>query len=277
MMNKNLLAPFDTETTGTSVENDRILTAFIGVMDRSTKSLTEKHDWLIDVGQEIPAGATAIHGITTEKMVAEGRKDVGMAVFEIAQRIDILDRQAIPFVIFNAPFDLTLTDRELRRHMGIKNFRAPHVVIDPMVLDKAIDPFRKGKRTLTVTAAHYGVPVLENAHDAEADCIMAGQLAIEILKHPKLVNLSLEQIHEKSIAAKVGQQTGFRRYLYGKNDKDASASIEAARLDSEFEPNPEAYFAKMEAEIRNNHKIEKENIGKISGEWPMYVHPENKE
>ena len=49
-------------------------------------------------------------------------------------------------------------------------------VIDPLVIDKAVDRYRKGKRTLEAAAELYGV-ALDDAHDAGADAIAAGRVA----------------------------------------------------------------------------------------------------
>lgn len=234
------IAVFDTETDGVDTDNCHIVTAFLGLMN-SDGELIEKHDWLIDFGGEIPEGASDIHGITTERMRAEGRKDVSKAIFEIAQKLDIYDRAGIPVVIYNAPFDLTLTDREMRRH-GFNTFRAPRIVIDPFVIDKQVDKYRKGSRKLVDTAPIYGVKVLENAHDAEADCTMTGQVALKLLQHPKLKGLTLEQIHAKTVASKAEQARSFR-----------------------------AYKLKQANEIPDEDERDEAiaNALKISGEWPM--------
>lgn len=211
MATPSKIAVFDTETTGTSVENDRILTAFLGIMTPDGE-LVEEFEWVIDPGVEIPDGAAEVHGYTTERIRAEGRKDVSKAIFEIAQKLDIYDKQGIPIAIQNAPFDLTLMDREMRRH-GWTTFRAPNHVIDGYVLDKALDKYRKGSRKLVDTARHYGVPVSENAHQAREDCIMAGRLAYKILEHPRLKDMPMGQIHAKTRASKKEQSDSFREYL----------------------------------------------------------------
>ncbi|NUQ88686.1 MAG: 3'-5' exonuclease, partial [Glycomyces artemisiae] len=51
------LLGFDTETTGVSVEQDRIVQAALVTGTGSTT-------WLIDPGVTIPPGATRVHGIT---------------------------------------------------------------------------------------------------------------------------------------------------------------------------------------------------------------------
>src|SRR5882762_6230863 len=57
---RGVLAGFDTETTGRDPHDVRIVSAAL------VTSEGEKWTFLIDPGVEIPAEATAIHGITTE-------------------------------------------------------------------------------------------------------------------------------------------------------------------------------------------------------------------
>src|SRR4051794_3644780 len=54
------LVAFDIETTGVRPTVDRIVTAAVAVVGGGLPS--EHHDWLVDPGVEIPAGATAVHG-----------------------------------------------------------------------------------------------------------------------------------------------------------------------------------------------------------------------
>jgi len=149
------LVGFDLETTSPDPETARIVTACIVTGDGV-------HQWLVDPGVDIPAGATAVHGISTEQARAEGRPAVE-AVLEI---LDTLEQQRVPVVAFNACYDFTVLDREARRH-GLEPF-VPVVVVDPFVLDKQLDRYRKGSRKLVDVAAHYGVR-LDDAHTADAD------------------------------------------------------------------------------------------------------------
>lgn len=79
----------------------------------------------------------------------------------------------------NAPFDLTLLDRELKRHRASSPAgcpgNTPPCVLDPRVLDKHLDRYRKGRRTLTDLCELYGV-VLNGAHDAAADAAASLEL-----------------------------------------------------------------------------------------------------
>ncbi|MCT9819999.1 exonuclease domain-containing protein [Microbacterium sp. W1N] len=164
---------FDLETTGVDVSSDRIVTAHVGVLDE-TGAVVESHSWMADPGVEIPAGATAVHGITTERARAEGRPAAAV-VAEVVAALRGLFAAGIPVVAYNAPYDFSLLKYEALRH-GLTPIAAPAPVIDPLVLDKAHDRFRKGKRTLEVVAAHYAV-TLTGAHDAAADAIAAGRVA----------------------------------------------------------------------------------------------------
>lgn len=211
---------FDLESTGVDIESDRIVTATV-VRD-VPGSAPEKHNWLVDPGVEIPAGATEVHGITTEHARANGR-DAAEAVREIvhtlADHLCILDGP--PLVIYNAPFDHSLLDRECRRY-GIPTLadyaeaaRVQIYTIDPLVIDKAGNRFVKGKgqRRLTPTCARYGV-TLDNAHNSEADVVAAIALARAMVKeYPQIGAAPLEKLHEWQVRWHTSQTHSFADFL----------------------------------------------------------------
>ncbi|MFC7307727.1 3'-5' exonuclease [Streptomyces monticola] len=168
------LAAFDTETTGVDVENDRIVSAAIVVQD-SAGARPRSTRWLINPGVPVPAAATEIHGLTEDHLQRNGRWP-SPVVEEIARELGELSAGGRPLVVMNAPFDLTLLDRELRRHRASSLARYleshPLHVLDPRVLDKHLDRYRKGRRTLTDLCAQYEVELAE-AHDAAADALAA--------------------------------------------------------------------------------------------------------
>jgi DNA polymerase-3 subunit epsilon len=186
------LGVFDTETTGVDTENDRIVTAYIGVMDR-TGTLVETFEWLINPGIPIPEGAAAVHGVTTEKAQADGVAALDGVTGIVAKLRELVER-GIPLVAFNGRYDMTITDREARRH-GIDPLLHFHL-IDPFVIDRQVDKYRKGKRKLTDVARHYGFE-LENAHTADADAIMAGRVAWKLIEDTatKYRLTSLDELH----------------------------------------------------------------------------------
>ena len=168
-----LVGVFDLETTGVDVETDRIVTAHVGVIDGSG-AVVHARDWLADPGVDIPEGATAVHGITTEHARSEGRA-ASEVVADVVDALRGLFAAGIPVVAYNACYDFSLLRHEAMRH-GIPALKNPAPIIDPLVLDKAHDRYRRGKRTLEAVAAHYAVP-LEGAHDACADAVAAGRVA----------------------------------------------------------------------------------------------------
>lgn len=70
-------------------------------------------------------------------------------VEEIARALAEQCAAGRPLVVMNAPFDLTLLDRELKRHrassLGPYLQNSPLCVLDPRVLDKHLDRYRKGR------------------------------------------------------------------------------------------------------------------------------------
>lgn len=195
------LAAFDIETTGVDPQSDRIVTAAVSLVGDARPS--ESHNWLVDPGVEIPAGATAVHGITTDQARADGQ-DPAEAVDEITAVLADQLLRGVPVIAFNARFDLTCLDREARRHGVVplvERVGGPNglLVVDPFVLDKQYDRYRRGKRTLGAVCEHYRVR-LDAAHTANADAIAAARVAwrlgqaIEELRVTELAVLHAQQI-----------------------------------------------------------------------------------
>ena len=204
------LGVFDLETTGIEVETSRIVSAHVGVINSHGESV-EFTDWLADPAVEIPAQASAIHGISTERAREEGRPAVDVIREIVASVRAILDRK-IPLVIFNAPYDLTVLNREAVRH-GIPQLIAPSPVIDPLVIDKAVDRYRKGKRTLEAAAANYGVE-LTAAHDAAADAVAAGRVAQAIgRRFSSELGADITAIHLLQVGWSADQAASFQDYM----------------------------------------------------------------
>lgn len=204
---------FDLETTGIDVETARIVTAFIGdVVADGDGGVTVDGDMdlLVNPGVEIPERATAVHGITTEHAAAHGI-DPATAAPLLAASIAEAASQGIPMVVFNAPYDFTLLDRELRRHGKPPLNMDGVIVIDPLVLDKTFDKYRKGKRTLEVTARYYGVP-LDDAHTARADAVATGRLALVLARHPLFAGRPLDAMTKLQADWYASQAWGFQLY-----------------------------------------------------------------
>lgn len=174
----------DLETSGVNRDKDRVVTATVGVMPFDGEPVIT--EWIADPGIEIPKEASDIHGYTTERVRTEGRPaaDVIAEISNVLTAELLKDPEPRPLVIYNAPFDISMFIREERRH-GIPSFLdavtdafGALFVICPLTIDKALNPFVKGKgmRKLEPTAARYGVE-LKNAHDATADATATGMVA----------------------------------------------------------------------------------------------------
>jgi DNA polymerase-3 subunit epsilon len=190
------LLGFDTETTGVLARADRIVAA--ALVDREA-DLTRTTTWLLDPGVEIPAPASAVHGITTEHVRTHGRPPAE-ALAEIAGRIADGLRRGVPVVAFNARFDLALLDAELARH-GLATLterlgHRPRPVLDPLVLDRALRPDAEGARRLVDVCAAYGVRPAGELHAADVDARATLDLLAAIAReHPALAAQPAEQVH----------------------------------------------------------------------------------
>ncbi|MEY3028969.1 MAG: hypothetical protein RL198_366 [Actinomycetota bacterium] len=174
------IAAFDLETTGLDLSEARIVTACVVELGTDGTPISNPREWLVNPGVSIPEVATSVHGITNEVAQREGMPPI-RAIAEIVSALSDLQQRKVPVAIFNAPYDLTILRAECARY-SLPALDA-RLIVDPLVLDRKFVPFRRGKRTLTVLADAYGVP-LENAHDSTADAIAAGQLAqLQIATH----------------------------------------------------------------------------------------------
>ena len=182
---------FDLETTSPLPEEARIVTAGISLVGGGEETVLR--DWLIrPEGFEIPAEATEIHGVSQELAVAEGMPVVD-ALGEILSAILDGTDGGVPLVVFNAPYDCTVLDRELRRHMAGSwaddlwrpGERRPAVVVDPATIDRHLDRFRPKR-----VAAHSlegccqvwdaVVDRVDGVHGASVDALAACRLAFRL-------------------------------------------------------------------------------------------------
>lgn len=173
------LMGFDLETTGVNPETARIVTATLILSNPAERKCWVKN-WLVNPGIPIPAEASAVHGVTDAEAQARGMEPA-QAVAEIVAALDwIRDAYgAVPLCIFNAPYDLTVLDHEIGRHAPQLTgwlARANLSVIDPLVIDRASDRYRRGSRKLAAICGHYGV-ALTDAHTSQGDTLATVALA----------------------------------------------------------------------------------------------------
>lgn len=181
-MSSAKFAVFDTETTGVDTGYDRIV-QFFGALADENGNLIETREWFINPGVPIPEEAAGVHGFT-EEFLAENGGDPKEVLLEIKEWLS--SNRHLISVAFNMNFDLSVLDAEFKRHGISETFgtwmRDEAKLVDGIVIDRHKDKYRKGKRTLEATAAHYGVPFdPELAHDAGYDVEVTAKVTKKIL------------------------------------------------------------------------------------------------
>lgn len=219
---------FDTETTGVDPRTDRIVTAALVMRDtRETRQRT----WLVDPGVEIPQAASDVHGITTDHARAEGVQP-RQALEELATELTSAVRAGVPVVAYNACFDVPLLEHELAR-WGLPTLTdrlggPPGPVLDPLVIDRALDRERPGKRKLVDLCRHYRVPTRAALHTAEVDVLATLDLLDCLLRtFPELCGRSLEELHG-------WQRAWHRAWAVSHNDQRLREGLTGPGVDLEW-------------------------------------------
>ncbi|MFB9566581.1 exonuclease domain-containing protein [Saccharopolyspora hordei] len=218
------LLAFDLETTGTDTVHDRIVTA--AVVAIVPGQAPRVRTWLADPGVEIPDGAARVHGITTDHARRHGR-DAAEVVADVAEALGESWCASTPLCVFNAPFDLSLLQAELRRHHD-RDLDLAGPVVDPRCLDKHLDRYRRGKRTLADLCAHYRVRH-DAAHEAAGDALACARLAWRLAKaHPAAIGTRpLAELHRDQVAWHRDQQLALADHL----ERLAGRATDAAEAD----------------------------------------------
>lgn len=213
------LLAFDTETTSPDPLEARIVTATAIRITHTSRPQIWR--WITDPGIPIPDEAAAIHGYTTERAKAEATHTPEQLLFELTGQIALALGRGIPVAAMNAAYDFTTLEAENTRH-GIDTLTARlgagriQPILDPYVLDKHADRYRKGGRKLEQLCATYGIPHT-GAHDAVADALAAARLVPKILDHPKHARkfrgFTLPALHQAQIGWRREQMDGLRDYF----------------------------------------------------------------
>ena len=227
------LLGFDIESTGIDQFSDRIVTLSM-VYSPSADGTPTVLEWLIDPGVEIDPGASDVHGITTAHAQEFG-KPAADAIPYIARRLEAMVAAQIPLVIYNATFDTTMLWAEFERYNVPLSFTQEQMfsrVIDPLVIDKACDKWRKGSRKLTDTAKLYGFD-LTNAHNSTADVEATLHITRQLKKFFK-PEMTIEMLQEFQKDANMEQSTSFQAYLRKKTDEDGNLVDPEAVINTEW-------------------------------------------
>lgn len=205
------LIALDAETTGPNAFTARIVTLYAGVL-RADGSIGDEVSLLVAPdGYDIPDSATDIHGISTEHARAHG--------VPLREALDTLTRflqrhPSLPIGGHNIAYDLTLLEAEHGRVYGTRRTAAlSHPILDSIVLDRALDKYRRGGRQLTQVAAHYGVPIDGEAHSAKPDAIAAGKIVQILIADPRIRDLSLVELVSAQVDWRAEQSLSLQQFL----------------------------------------------------------------
>jgi len=166
---------FDLETTGIDVSKDRIVE--ISIFKVFPNGTTESKTWLVNPTIPIPAQASAVHGITNEKVANEPTFN------ELASQVHNMIKDSDLGGFNSDRFDIPLLAEELLR-AGVDFDMKNRVSIDVQTIFH-----KKEERTLSAAYKFYCNASLENAHSAEADTIATYEvLKAQLDRYEDLVN-----------------------------------------------------------------------------------------
>ena len=169
------IAAFDLETTGTDIQNDRIIE--VGVVIFEEGEVVERWSQLVDPGVPLPAESTEVTGIQPEDLVGQ------------PPLVDVLDDLFAQFentvlLAYNHEFDVGVLMSELDR------------IGRSAQLPPCLDPFpfcwehirAKGltRNAQLGTIAEYMEIPLDEAHRAVHDAEAAGRVMLELPNHALL-------------------------------------------------------------------------------------------
>lgn len=220
------MAPFDLESTGVDVDTARIVTATVARVGAGMETIA--HTWLVAVDEDIPAEATAIHGVTTEHAREHGQP-AAQVLDHISEALVTALTAGVPVVGMNVAYDFTLLDRELRRHdLPTVEDRLGHPigpVLDVLVLDKAVDTYRRGGRKLTDLCALYNARI-DGAHHSASDALAAARVAYRIAqRYPDIAAMSLAELHQAQVRWRTEQQASLADYFRARGRHEDAAGV----------------------------------------------------
>lgn len=183
------LVGLDFETTGIDPLNDQPVQAALVWCDG--RGASQRQVWLIDPERDIPTEAEAVHGISTAQAREHGWS-LAESAWILHRALSEAERSGVGIVAMNASFDVTIAECLFRR-VGLPSLRWRGLV-DPLVIDRHVDPSREGKRCLDALCETYAV-AMGPAHDAGNDAAAAVGLARTLGRRwPEAGSLSLDEL-----------------------------------------------------------------------------------
>lgn len=188
------LVGLDFESTSPEPLEARVVQAALLVVEPDGQLGPESTCFTVNPLVEIPAEASAIHGLTADKVALSCRTSTMVDTLVLRMEELGVAEGRIPLVIFNATYDLVLLHSEAARCGRSIDFRP--MILDPRVIDLKGARYRSGKRKLADVAATYGVELV-GAHGAKADALAAVRIMRAMLAlWPRFGTATLERLQE---------------------------------------------------------------------------------
>lgn len=212
------LAVIDLETTGVNLGSDRIVEiAIVKIMPDGSKIVKRK---LLNPEMPIPAGSSAIHGITDEMVKdAPTFKQVANELKQFIENCDLAG--------YNSNrFDIPLLAEEFLR-IGMDFDCKGRRLVDVQKIFHQME-----QRTLSAAYKFYCEKTLEDAHSAEADAAATWEvLEAQLVKYPQLgdnIESILKFLGEEQIvdfARRFAFENGVEIFNFGKYKGRAVAEV----------------------------------------------------
>lgn len=186
---------FDLETTGTQIATDRIVE--ICILKIFPNGNRESRTWLVNPEMPIPPEASAVHGITDDKVSNEP------AFRELAAEINLMIKDC-DLAGFNSDrFDIPLLAEEMLR-AGFDFDMKNRAAVDVQTIFHKME-----KRTLAAAYKFYCDKELDCAHSAEADTLATFEVLVaQLERYPELEN-NIKKLAEFSTHKTLVDLAGF--------------------------------------------------------------------
>src|ERR1700678_3923546 len=192
------LLGLDFETTGIDRFNDvPVSYALVSVVEGV---VTRSWSGLIDPGREIPAEATAVHGISTERARDEGMP-LREAISLVSDAVVAASVRGVPLAGMKLDYDLTILETQARDLCGWGPTRRGWCgpVLDAVVIECHFRPVLQGGRPPLDLCARFGIEI-GNAHDASADATASIEVLFALaLRYDALWRCDLARLHHDQI------------------------------------------------------------------------------
>jgi DNA polymerase-3 subunit epsilon len=202
LLSRATFGVLDLETTGLSPAHSRILE--IGFVALRAGRVLARFETLVDVGQPVPSGITALTGIHSEML--EGAPSEAEALGQMAQLLGSLSLDAL--VAHNARFDRSFFARAWREH------ERPEPLPPFLCSVRAARRFVRAPRYgLDALIDHLSIPPRAR-HRALGDAEMTADLWLELIERARLAGVhTLESLRLLSEVGPPRRQARRRVYV----------------------------------------------------------------